>query len=117
VALAAVAIGLLAVAAFVTWQRSSASPSGQIEVIDGDTARFCSAVYRLVGFDKPERGDQARCEDERRRAETAAPRLRAFISSGDARLIRVACSCRRGQEGTRNCNYGRLCGSLTPVGS
>ena len=116
-ALAAVAIGLLAVAAFVTWQRSSASPSGQIEVIDGDTARFCSAVYRLVGFDEPERGDKARCEDERRRAETAAPRLRAFISSGDARLIRVACSCRRGQEGTRNCNYGRLSGSLTPVGS
>jgi len=55
--------------------------------IDGDTVRSSSAVYRLVGFDESERGDKARCEDERRRAETATPRL-----SGDARLIRVACS-------------------------
>ncbi len=91
--------------------------SGPIQVIDGDTVRFSGAVYRLIGFDTPERGDKARCDDECRRAETATTRLRAFISSGDARLIRVACSCRRGQEGTRNCNYGRLCGSLTPVGS
>ena len=41
-----------------------------------------------------------------------SPRLRTLIASGDARLIRVACSCRPGQEGTRYCNYGRLCGSL-----
>jgi endonuclease YncB( thermonuclease family) len=40
--------------------RSSVSPSGQIiEVIDGDTVHFNGAVYRLVGFDTPKRGDKA----------------------------------------------------------
>jgi endonuclease YncB( thermonuclease family) len=81
-------------------------------VIDGDTVRLNGTVYRLSGFDTPERSDKARCDDERRRAETATARLRSLIAGGDARLIRVACSCRPGQEGTRNCNYGRLCGSL-----
>jgi endonuclease YncB( thermonuclease family) len=92
--------------------RGSSTQSAPIEVIDGDTVRFAGAAYRLVGFDAPERGDKARCDDERRRAEAATTRLRALIASGDARLIRVTCSCRPGQEGTRNCNYGRLCGSL-----
>jgi endonuclease YncB( thermonuclease family) len=83
------------------WQRSSVSPSGQIiEVIDGDTVRLNGAVYRLVGFDTPERGDKARCDDERRRAEAATTRLRGLIAGGDARLIRVSCSCRHGQTGT-----------------
>jgi len=87
--------------------------SHHIEVIDGDTVRFDGAAYRLVGFDTPERGDKARCDDERRRAEEATKRLRALIASGDAQLTRVACACRPGQEGTRNCNYGRLCGSVS----
>jgi endonuclease YncB( thermonuclease family) len=105
--------------AFMMWQRGGPGPSHRsvpsppIEVIDGDTVRFSGAVYRLVGFDTPERGDKARCDDERRRAETATTRLRALIASADARLTRVACACRPGQEGTRNCNYGRLCGSLS----
>ena len=111
--LAAIALGAAAIAAWMIWQRSSVSPSGQIiEVIDGDTVRLNGAVYRLVGFDTPERGDKARCDDERRRAEAATTRLRGLIAGGDARLIRVSCSCRHGQEGTKNCNYGRLCGSL-----
>jgi endonuclease YncB( thermonuclease family) len=74
--------------------------------------RLNGAVYRLVGFDTPERGDKARCDDERRRAEAATMLLRALVASGDARLVRVACSCRPGTEGTQNCNFGRLCGSL-----
>ena len=111
--LAAIALGAAAIAAWMIWQRSSVSSSGQIiEVIDGDTVRLNGAVYRLVGFDTPERGDKARCDDERRRAEAATTRLRGLIAGGDARLIRVSCSCRHGQEGTKNCNYGRLCGSL-----
>jgi endonuclease YncB( thermonuclease family) len=62
------AIGAAAIAAWMIWQRSRVSPSGQIiEVIDGDTVRLNGAVYRLVGFDTPERGDKARCDDERRR--------------------------------------------------
>jgi endonuclease YncB( thermonuclease family) len=87
--------------------------SDPIEVIDGDTVRLKGTVYRLTGFDTPERGDKARCDDERRRADAATTRLRALIGAGDARLIRVACACRPGQEGTKNCNYGRLCGSLS----
>jgi endonuclease YncB( thermonuclease family) len=114
VVLAAVATITFTVAAFTIWQRSSVEPSTpHIEVIDGDTVRFNGARYRLVGIDTPERGDKARCDDERRRAEAATKRLRALVASGDARLTRVACSCRPGQEGTRNCNYGRLCGSLS----
>jgi hypothetical protein len=38
--LAAIALGAAAIAAWMIWQRSSVSPSGQIiEVIDGDTVR------------------------------------------------------------------------------
>jgi endonuclease YncB( thermonuclease family) len=78
--LAAIALGAAAIAAWMIWQRSSVSPSGQIiEVIDGDTVRLNGAVYRLVGFDTPERGDKARCDDERRRAEAATTRLRASL--------------------------------------
>ena len=33
-------------------------------------------------------------------------------SVGNARLIRAACAC-PGDEGTRNCNFGRLCGVLS----
>jgi hypothetical protein len=49
----------------------------------------------------------------RRRAENATHRLLDLIATGSARLTRVACACPPGQEGSRNCNYGRLCGSLT----
>jgi endonuclease YncB( thermonuclease family) len=115
-------IGFAATMTFLNWQsrpqqtrveilRPSPTQSGQIEVIDGDTVRFNRARCRLVGIDTPERGDKARCDDGRRRAEAATTRLRALIGSGDARLIRAACSCRAGQEGIRYCNYGRLCGS------
>jgi len=40
-------------------------------VIDGDTMRYCGEVYRLVGFDTPERADNARCDDECRRAQAS----------------------------------------------
>jgi endonuclease YncB( thermonuclease family) len=126
-ALGAIGVAVIAFAAttiYMNWQskpgtqvgienaRGDTIQSGPIEVIDGDTVRFNGAVYRLAGFDTPERGDKARCDDERHRAEAATTRLRALIAGGDARIIRVACSCRPGQEGTRDCNYGRLCGSL-----
>jgi endonuclease YncB( thermonuclease family) len=93
--------------------RPTPSPSPRIEVIDGDTVRSNGEEYRLVGFDTPERGERARCDDERTRAEAATRRLRTLVASGDACLIRVACSCRPGQEGTKNCNFGRLCASLS----
>jgi endonuclease YncB( thermonuclease family) len=123
----AIAVAVIGFAAtFLNWQsrpeaqqtnvqvlRPTPRQSPPIDVIDGDTVRFNGAAYRLVGFDTPEVGDKARCDDERRRADAATARLRALIAGGDARLIRVACACRPGQEGTRNCNYGRLCGSLS----
>src|SRR5260370_40981009 len=106
--LAAIALGAAAIAAWMIWQRSSVSPSGQIiEVIDGDTVRLNGAVYRLVGFDTPERGDKARCDDERRRAEAATTRLRGLIAGGGARLNPVSCSRPHGPEGTQKCNYAR----------
>jgi len=98
----------------VTILRPDPRSSGPIEVVDGDTVRHEGFTYRLVGFDTPERGDKARCDDERQRAEKATQRLRSLISAaGSPRLTRVACACRPGQEGTKNCNFGRLCGSLT----
>jgi endonuclease YncB( thermonuclease family) len=63
-------------------------------------------VYRLVGFNTPEKGDLARCEDERKRADAATNRLKNLIATGNAHLERVACACKPGQEGTRLCNYG-----------
>ena len=87
--------------------------TGPIEVIDGDTVRLNGTAYRLIGFDTPERGDKAQCDDERRRAENATHQLLDLIATGNARLTRVACACPPGQEGSRNCKYGRLCGSVT----
>jgi endonuclease YncB( thermonuclease family) len=102
------------------WQSSGPDrpvPPHPIEVIDGDTVRFNSAVYRLVGFDTPERGDKARAATmNAARAETATTRLRALIAGGDAHLTRVVCACRPGLEGTPKCNFGRLCGSLSVGG-
>ena len=95
---------------------SNNSSGPPIEVVDGDTVRMNGERYRLVGFDTPERGDKARCDDERQRAEKATQRLRSLISAGSPRLTRVACACRPGDEGTSRCNYGRLCGVLTVGG-
>ena len=108
VALAVAAIITFTVAAFTIWQRSSVEAIRQIEVIDGDTVRFQGVAYRLSGIDAPEVGDKARCDYERRLADAATVRLRNLIAGGDAR-----CACRPGQEGTRNCNFGRLGGSLS----
>lgn len=127
----AAAVAIVATVAFLDWKakptaqslsvqqnnvtilRPEPRLSGPIEVIDGDTVRLQGVVYRLAGFDTPERGDRARCDDERQRAEKATQRLRGLISTGNPRLTRVACACRPGQEGTKNCNSGRLCGSVT----
>lgn len=95
----------------VTILRPEPRSSVPIDVVDGDTVRMQGVTYRLVGFDTPERGDRARCDDERQRAEKATQRLRSSPS-----LTRAACACRPGTEGTKNCNYGRLCGSLTIAG-
>lgn len=134
---AATGVAFVATMAFLNWKAGSAVeqpaaqqnqvqilrpdprpsvPSSPIEVIDGDTVRQQGITYRLVGLDTPERGDRARCDYERNQAEAATRRLRALISSGRADLTRVACACRPGTEGSKNCNFGRLCGTLTVGG-
>ncbi|MGY3496694.1 thermonuclease family protein [Bradyrhizobium sp. USDA 4502] len=90
--------------------------TAEIVVVDGDTVRHQGQLYRLAGFDTPEKGDLARCEQEGKLAEKATERLRQLILSGNADLRRVSCECRPGDEGTPRCNYGRLCGSLAVGG-
>jgi len=65
------------------------------------------------GFDTPERGDNARCDYERRREEEARDRLRKLVAGGGTSFKRVACACRAAQEGTKNCSFCRLCGSVS----
>jgi endonuclease YncB( thermonuclease family) len=97
-------------------QMSLSSLTGRLRVIDGDAVASSGDHYRLVGFDTPEKDDLARCDSERVLAARATARLQDLIASGNAQLTRVACACRPGTEGTRRCNYGRLCGTLTVDG-
>jgi endonuclease YncB( thermonuclease family) len=123
IVLAALAFGFVSFVvtwAFLTWPGGTIKNSAQvirpgpaIEPIDGDTVRAGGKVYRLVGFDTPERGYLAKCDDERRRADAATARLRDLLATGQSKLEPVACACRAGTEGTSACNFGRLCASLS----
>lgn len=88
----------------------------RIQVVDGDTIRFDGKTFRLVGFDTPEGGMNAKCNAERERAARATQRLRQLIAGGGLRLRQVPCACQPGTEGTQRCNYGRYCASLSAVG-
>jgi endonuclease YncB( thermonuclease family) len=98
-------------------KRAGAIEPVQIQVIDGDTVRAIGFDYRLVGYDAPESGLDARCESERTLAARATSRLRQIVSAGGLHLARVPCACPAGTEGTQRCNYGRLCAVLTSSGS
>jgi endonuclease YncB( thermonuclease family) len=87
-------------------------PLANIEVVDGDTIRAGGNIFRLVGFDTPEKGSLAKCQSERLLAERATNRLRQIVAAGNLQLDRVACACTTGTEGTKQCNYGRLCAQL-----
>ena len=103
-AITAAVLAFAATMAFLHWKGGAAfhsdvkslrpdpGPTGPIEVIDGDTVRLNGTAYRLIGFDTPERGDKAQCDDERRRAENATHRLLDLIATGNGRLTRVACA-------------------------
>jgi hypothetical protein len=109
-AIAAIALALAILAAPA---RSDPIPSGAVQVVDGDTIRVRGWTVRLVGFDTPESGTQARCEGERNLAARATRRLRSLVTGGGPDLQIVRCSCPPGTEGTQRCNYGRACCAWT----
>jgi endonuclease YncB( thermonuclease family) len=91
---------------------AAAAQSGAITVLDGDTVISNGRTYRLVGFDAPETGERAKCNEERILGGMARTRLQALINQGNVESIEVRCSCVPGTHGTRFCNYGRACATL-----
>lgn len=94
-----------------------ASQSQEFTVTDGDTVHVVgeAAGTRLVGFNTPEKFSPE-CEYERQQGERASARLRELVAHGAARLTKVACACAPGTQGTKKCNHGRYCGTLTVDG-
>lgn len=93
--------------------------ASDIRVIDGDTVdiRGQTANVRLVGFNAPETGSP-KCSAERDAGLRATVRLRGLIQNAQSiEFERVACACRPGTKGTRQCNYGRQCGVLKANGT
>src|SRR3954462_10731169 len=90
---------------------------GDIGIVDGDTIilRGHSRQTRLLGFDTPETGFEARCASERALAAKATQRLRQIVAEGGLDLTIVPCACWR-RWGTFNCNDGRYCGVLKTKG-
>ena len=89
----------------------------RITVLDGDTIRIDGAKpdYRLVGFNAPETL-RAQNATEATMGEEASKRLQELVSGGDLDFVRVPCACQPGTEGTRQCNFGRFCGTLKARG-
>jgi len=88
--------------------------ASDVRIIDGDTinVRGITPNVRLVGFNAPETWRPS-CAAERQVGERARARLSQLVrNAASIEFERVACSCRPGTEGTDQCNFGRLCGSL-----
>ena len=96
--------------------RSDPIAPGAAQVLDGNTIEARGETVRLVDFDTPESGINARCEGERNLAARTTSRLRALVAGGGLDLQIVRCSCPPGAEGTQRCNYGRTCGRLLARG-
>lgn len=93
--------------------------ASDIRVIDGDTikVRGQPTNTRLVGFNTPETRSAA-CNRERSLGQQATSRLATLIRNAQKlEFERVACACRPGTQGTKQCNYGRGCGTLRVDGT
>ncbi|WP_430736765.1 thermonuclease family protein [Roseicyclus salinarum] len=88
--------------------------AGDVRVVDGDTV-YVSGIpqrIRLVGFNTPEKFSPS-CNRELQLGDQATARLQQLLNTAEqVSFERVACACRPGTEGTDECNFGRLCGSL-----
>ena len=88
--------------------------ASDVRVIDGDTVDISgqAANVRLVGFNTPETWRPS-CNKELEVGRRATARLNDLVREAHSiEFRRVACSCRKGTEGTDQCNFGRQCGSL-----
>ena len=74
----------------------------EITVIDGDTIRARGRTIRLVGFDAPEAGSQAKCAREREIGARAATQLKTLIAGGGLELRLVHARAARGRTERRN---------------
>src|SRR6478672_9704969 len=73
--------------------------TADIHVVDGDTVRADGQVYRLVGFDTPESGEQAQCPSERILAARATAHLQQLVTTGKTRLERGPVLAALGRKG------------------
>jgi endonuclease YncB( thermonuclease family) len=110
---------LLALALSFLVTAASAEPiqPGAIGIVDGDTItmRGLDRQVRLLGFDTPETGWEAKCAAERTLAAKATERLRQIVAGGGLDLEIVPCKCWQ-QSGKFGCNAGRYCGFLRAKG-
>lgn len=86
-------------------------------VTDGDTIHISGEDNgtRLVGFNTPEKFSP-QCDREEQLGDRATARLKELVSTSTISLTKVACSCRPGTHGTKQCNYGRSCAILKANG-
>lgn len=86
-------------------------------ITDGDTIKLNDGTrVRLVGFNTPEKFEP-QCSAEAALGNRASSRLKELVAG--ARTTEVAlvrCACKPGTEGTKKCNYGRSCGTLSVDG-
>jgi endonuclease YncB( thermonuclease family) len=70
----------------------------------------------LVGFNTPEKFEP-QCSAEAALGNRASARLKELVTgAGTTEVNLVPCACKPGTEGTKRCNYGRSCGTLSVDG-
>jgi endonuclease YncB( thermonuclease family) len=86
-------------------------------ITDGDTIRLNDGTrVRLVGFNTPEKFEP-QCSAEAALGNRASARLKELVAgAGTTEVNLVPCACKPGTEGTKRCNYGRSCGTLSVDG-